>query len=271
MGRSEVVGGGKPQSPGKRSKSAAALTNDYLASRGIEPDISAFIRNVTSTPPRQARSGGPGPGAYSPQVDRKGGWGGRVYSFGGSKRSFVEQAKEESVSPGPAYNPTFTTTSTKCSPPRYGFGTQRKFPGRSKYGPGSTPGPGAYVSRVSRKGGGHLTDAPKFGFGTGSYHSPQDAFLKTPYMSAEVCATENLALHSPGPKYLPRTSLQETKVMYSLSAKGTLEFDSLRRSAYGPGPGAYALRTGLTRKGDMHIAGGNMGGSAGRFAYQQQR
>ena len=105
----------------------------------------------------------PGPGAYSPATDQRGGnYLGDAPSFSMAARKVTP--KPEPASPGPIYAPQ-KITRTSMGPigdaPLYSFGTSERLVSCGS----KDPGPGQYTQSLTRSGSGAM-DGPKYGFGT---------------------------------------------------------------------------------------------------------
>eukprot|EP00193_Tetraselmis_chui_P014468 CAMPEP_0177795402 /NCGR_PEP_ID=MMETSP0491_2-20121128/26213_1 /TAXON_ID=63592 /ORGANISM="Tetraselmis chuii, Strain PLY429" /LENGTH=356 /DNA_ID=CAMNT_0019318229 /DNA_START=303 /DNA_END=1370 /DNA_ORIENTATION=- len=206
-------------------------------------------------PPPKKKLYTPGPGAYSPQIDRyaENSLHSRSYSFGGGRlgqtdRSFLKHYLSQQSSPGPMYVPDKNPVSTLRSVESLTFGKSGTN-SRNVYNYGAptnspvhNPGPGAYESVQDKKGNkvaaGHAE--PSHSFGKSSFHQPQLDYKKTMYLSSKH-EVENLGVHSPGPKYYPghdSSSKFNTIPAYTTRPKGKISWDAMLdpKNNYGPGP-----------------------------------
>eukprot|EP00873_Tetraselmis_striata_P046327 jgi/Tetstr1/466591/TSEL_000999.t1 len=206
-------------------------------------------------PPPRKKLYTPGPGAYSPKIDRysENSLHSKSYSFGGgtlgqSDRSFLRHYLSQQSSPGPMYIPDKEPISTLRSVESVSFGraggnsrNTYNF-GAATNSPVHNPGPGAYQVMQDKKGNkvpaGKATAAHSFG--NSSFHQPQLNYSKTMFIS-DGHSRENLGVHSPGPKYHPNSDSSakfSASPAYTTRPKGTMHWDKLLEpnNCYQPGP-----------------------------------
>mmetsp|Transcript_40497 Transcript_40497/g.114708 ORF Transcript_40497/g.114708 Transcript_40497/m.114708 type:complete len:387 (-) Transcript_40497:1002-2162(-) len=227
------------------------------------------LRDMPLLPPPIEKLYTPGPGAYSPQIDR---YSAKTlhspsYSFAGGNmgqidRSFIRHYIAQQVSPGPMYTPSKEPSSRLRSIESISFkrdavnSRNRYEHGHPTNSPFYNPGPGSYAVSTDPKG--NKVDAGEatasYTFGNSSFHHPELELKKTCYLTAGH-ERENYGVHSPGPQYYPNghsTSKFDSTPAFTVRKRGTIVWDEMLKpkNCYAPGP---MYKPDLDRKGGRFL------------------